>query len=40
MSEWLWIALGYGVAYGAFGGYLLSLHRRRLRLVRRREELR
>lgn len=40
MSEWSWILLGYGVAYGSLGGYLLSLHRRRTSLRRRLEERR
>ena len=28
MSEWAWVALGYGLAAVAVGGYLLSLVRR------------
>lgn len=28
MSEWAWVALGYGIAAVAIGGYLLSLVRR------------
>lgn len=40
MSQWSWVALGYAVTYGALGGYLLSLRRRRVRLRRRLEERR
>lgn len=36
MSEWFWVTLGYGTAYGALGGYLLTIIRRRA-LLRRRE---
>ena len=28
MSEWAWVALGFGITYGAMGGYVLSLRRR------------
>lgn len=34
MSEWAWVALGFGITYGAMGGYLLTL-RRRAAAVRR-----
>lgn len=34
MSEWAWVALGFGITYGAMGGYLLAL-RRRAAAVRR-----
>lgn len=40
MSEWLWVALGYTVAYGALSTYLLSLRVRTARVQRRSEELR
>ncbi len=40
MSEWAWVVLGYGVAYGSLGNYLLVLGRRRSRVRRRTEELR
>ena len=28
MSEWAWVALGFGITYGAMGGYVLSLRHR------------
>ncbi len=28
MSDWAWVALGFGITYGAMGGYLLSLRQR------------
>ncbi|MGH3905163.1 MAG: hypothetical protein ACRDTE_13390 [Pseudonocardiaceae bacterium] len=28
MSDWMWVALGYGVAYGSLAGYLAVLLRR------------
>ena len=34
MSEWAWVALGFGITYGAMGGYLLTL-RHRAAAVRR-----
>ena len=34
MSEWAWVALGFGITYGATGGYLLTL-RHRTAAVRR-----
>lgn len=37
MSEWAWVLLGYLVTYGALGGYLAVLLRRRVR-VRRQPE--
>lgn len=37
MSEWGWVALGFGITYGAMGGYLLTL-RQRAATVRRRLE--
>jgi hypothetical protein len=35
VSEWAWVALGFGITYGAMGCYLLSL-RQRTTTVRRR----
>lgn len=35
MSEWAWVALGFGITYGAMAGYLFSL-RHRTAAVRRR----
>ena len=32
MSEWDWVALGYGISAVAIGGYLLGLVRRRARV--------
>lgn len=40
MSEWAWVVFGYGVAYGALGGYLLVLARQRSRVRRRARALR
>lgn len=37
MSEWVWVAVGYGVAYGSLAGYLLVL-RHRWSAVRGRSE--
>jgi hypothetical protein len=28
VSEWAWVALGFGVAYGAMGSYALVLRQR------------
>ncbi|MGH3979427.1 MAG: hypothetical protein ACRDRZ_10580 [Pseudonocardiaceae bacterium] len=28
MSDWMWVTLGYGVAYGSLAGYLAVLLRR------------
>ena len=28
MSEWAWVALGFGVTYGAMGGYAVWLRQR------------
>ena len=35
MSEWAWVALGFGITYGAMTAYLISL-RHRAKVVRRR----
>ena len=35
MSEWAWVALGFGITYGAMGGYVLSLRRRTAAATRR-----
>jgi len=35
VSEWAWVVLGFGITYGAMGGYVLSL-RHRTRAVDRR----
>ena len=35
MSEWAWVALGFGITYGAMGTYPMTL-RRRTRSVARR----
>lgn len=40
MSEWGWVALGFGITYGAMGGYLLTLLRRAATVRRRLEQLR
>ena len=40
MSEWGWVALGFGVTYGAMGGYVLALRRRAGAVRRRLEQLR
>lgn len=37
MSEWLWVALGFGIAYVALAVYFASLHRR-WRTLRRKEQ--
>jgi hypothetical protein len=34
VSEWAWVGLGFGITYGAMGGYLLML-RHRVAAVRR-----
>jgi hypothetical protein len=39
VSEWAWVALGYGVAYGALGSYVAVLVGRRVRVRRRMREL-
>lgn len=28
MTEWMWVALGYGLAYGSIATYLVVLSRR------------
>ena len=40
MSEWAWVALGFGVAYGAMGGYAVWLRHRLNDLNRRIEKIR
>lgn len=40
MSEWAWVALGFGITYGAVGSYLLVLRRRAAAVGRRLEQLR
>lgn len=35
MSEWAWVTLGFGITYGAMGGYVLSLRRRTVAITRR-----
>ena len=40
MSEWGWVALGFGITYGAMGGYLLTLRRRAAAVRQRLEQLR
>ena len=40
MSEWGWVALGFGITYGAMGGYLLTLRHRAAAVRRRLEQLR
>lgn len=32
MSEWTWVAAGYGIAYGSIATYAALLRRRRSRL--------
>ena len=39
-SEWSWVILGYGTAYGAVLVYLLRLRQRAAALRRRSERLR
>lgn len=39
MSEWMWVALGYGIAYRALTVYFVSLHRRWRAAQRKGEEL-
>ena len=34
MSEWAWVVLGFGITYGAMGGYLLSLRQRTITVRR------
>ena len=34
MSDWAWVALGFGITYGAMGGYLLSLRQRTITVRR------
>ncbi len=34
MSDWGWVSLAYGVVYGTLAGYVMSLVRRRRRLMR------
>lgn len=29
MTDWMWITLGYGIAYGAIAAYVTSLRLRR-----------
>lgn len=40
MTEWGWVLLGFGTAYGSIAAYLLSLRVRALRARRRLEALR
>lgn len=40
MTDWGWVALGFGTAYGAIAGYLLVLRARSRRVRRQVEELR
>jgi hypothetical protein len=35
MADWMWVAAGYGVVYGAMAGYAITLVHRQ-RLARRR----
>lgn len=39
-SEWFWVSLGYGAAYGAMAGYYLTLRWRAARVQRLLEVLR
>lgn len=34
MSDWAWVALGYGITYSSIALYLLFLHRRAARVRR------
>ena len=40
MSEWTWVALGFGITYGATGGYLLTLRHRTAAVRRNLRQLR
>ena len=40
MSEWVWVALGFGITYGAIGGYVFTLRRRTGAVERRLGPLR
>ena len=40
VSEWAWVTLGFGITYGAMGGYLLTLRRRTNAVDRRQGRLR
>lgn len=35
MSEWAWVALGFGITYGAMGSYAYALSRRAAAVGRR-----
>lgn len=39
-SEWFWVILGYGTAYGAIAAYYLTLRWRSARVQRMLEALR
>ena len=38
MGEWAWVALGFGITYGAMGGYVVTLRRRTRAVARRLEQ--
>ena len=40
MSEWLWVAVGFLVAYGSILGHFALLHRSRARVQRQADNLR
>ncbi|WP_255411561.1 MULTISPECIES: hypothetical protein [unclassified Blastococcus] len=40
MSEWAWVALGFGVTYGAMSGYAVWLQHRLSGVNRRIEKIR
>jgi hypothetical protein len=40
MTDWAWVWLGFGVAYGSMAVYLTTLRARAVRARRRLEELR
>lgn len=40
MTEWAWVALGYGLTFAALAGYVVSLSRRAARVRGDRKESR
>ena len=40
MSDWSWVAVGFGIAYGGVAGYVLALLRRARRVRRQRGDVR
>ncbi|GAB3685396.1 hypothetical protein REH65_32815 [Saccharopolyspora sp. ID03-671] len=39
MSEWMWVALGYSIAYGALAVYFAAMHHRWRAVERKNKEV-